>query len=235
MDAIVLLTGYHQREITSELRVSITTFRFNDFTRNVVILIFYYRKKDTDQTWKSWVHKAKPRRVQVWAFICSLLVESSGQHSVLLAVMCDSVCGISPTRESHLSIDVQGFCIFPSVNRHGMPMWLTLVTQSLAYRGQSEVPTIDHTASLEGLAWPKACRYTKALLSGRIFWGPRNYLPGASQGSNFSLKYVGFEHPIPMESLTWLIEFCQSVVPFQVVLNGCWWMAFLILQSFYNS
>lgn len=130
----------------------------------------------------------------------------------------------------------RAFAFYPSVHWHGMPMRLTLVIQSPACRGQadtsSEVPTINHTASIEGLAWPKALRCTKTLLSGQIFWGLRNDLSGASQGSNFSLKYAGFEHSRSMESLTWLTEFCQSVVPFQVVLNGCWWMAFLILQNF---
>lgn len=68
------------------------------------------------------------------ASIGSLPVELSGQHSVLLVMMCERMDGVLPTRESPLSLGVPSCVLFWGfflLNRQGTPMWLTLVIQSL--------------------------------------------------------------------------------------------------------
>lgn len=91
------------------------------------------------------------------ASIGSLPVELSGQHSVLLVMMCERMDGVLPTRESPLSLGVPScvlfffFLFFFFLNRQGTLLWLTLVFQSLVLT-TVKGPTISYTASSEDVA-----------------------------------------------------------------------------------
>ena len=60
---------------------------------------------------------------------CPLPAELCGQDLILPATMCDNRCEVLAAREAHWSTGVQGF-IRGQSHRPGVPVWLTLLTQS---------------------------------------------------------------------------------------------------------